>query len=48
MTEPDKSTSPGDSRPGYSAPLLVEIDTTSRVTLGKYAEDSADQGRYFE
>lgn len=35
-------------REGYSAPQLIELDTVSKVTLGKYAEDSADKGRYFE
>jgi hypothetical protein len=33
---------------GYSAPQLIELDVVSKVTLGKYAEDSADKGRYFE
>jgi len=32
----------------YVAPQLIEIDAVSKVTLGKYAEDSADKGRYFE
>ncbi|MBT2397978.1 hypothetical protein [Streptomyces sp. ISL-100] len=32
----------------YSAPQLFELDVVSKVTLGKYAEDSADKGRYFE
>ena len=32
----------------YSAPQLIELDVVSKVTLGKYAEDSADKGRYFE
>ncbi|MEU7488081.1 hypothetical protein [Streptomyces sp. NPDC042319] len=37
-----------DAPEAYSAPRLIELDVVSRVTLGKYAEDSADQGRYFE
>jgi hypothetical protein len=32
----------------YTPPVLVELDAMSEVTLGKYAEDSADKGRYFE
>ncbi len=32
----------------YVSPQLVELGETSKVTLGKYAEDSQDQGRYFE
>ncbi|MER7399690.1 hypothetical protein ABT381_29745 [Streptomyces sp. NPDC000151] len=32
----------------YRAPQLIELDVVSQVTLGKYAEDSADKGRYFE
>jgi hypothetical protein len=35
-------------REGYTAPQLIELDVVSKVTLGKYAEDSADKGRYFE
>jgi hypothetical protein len=35
-------------RPIYTPPQLIELDEVSKVTLGKYAEDSADQGRYFE
>ncbi|UQA91530.1 hypothetical protein [Streptomyces halobius] len=33
---------------GYTAPQLIALDVVSKVTLGKYAEDSADKGRYFE
>ncbi|MEV0598500.1 hypothetical protein AB0I82_04235 [Streptomyces sp. NPDC050315] len=36
------------AREAYSAPQLIELDVVSKVTLGKYAEDSADKGRYFE
>lgn len=32
----------------YEVPVVIELDATSEVTLGKYAEDSKDQGRYFE
>ena len=32
----------------YVAPQVIELDAVSVVTLGKYAEDSADKGRYFE
>ena len=32
----------------YDAPRLVELEEVAVVTLGKYAEDSADKGRYFE
>ncbi|TQK45289.1 hypothetical protein FBY35_6848 [Streptomyces sp. SLBN-118] len=35
-------------REGYTAPQLIDLDVVSKVTLGKYAEDSADKGRYFE
>lgn len=35
-------------REEYSAPQLIELDAVSKVALGKYAEDSADKGRYFE
>lgn len=35
-------------REEYSSPQLIELDAVSKVTLGKYAEDSADKGRYFE
>lgn len=44
-TETAESTEPC---PSYTAPQLIELDAVSKVTLGKYAEDSADQGRYFE
>ena len=32
----------------YLAPGLVDLGPATEVTLGKYAEDSQDQGRYFE
>jgi hypothetical protein len=32
----------------YVAPELIELDEVAVVTLGKYAEDTADQDRYFE
>jgi len=32
----------------YVTPQLIELDKVAVVTLGKYAEDSADQGKYFE
>jgi hypothetical protein len=32
----------------YVPPQLIELDEATQVTLGKYAEDSADQDRYFE
>lgn len=32
----------------YTTPVLFELEQVSNVTLGKYAEDSADKGRYFE
>jgi hypothetical protein len=32
----------------YIPPQLIDLDKAGNVTLGKYAEDSADQGRYFE
>lgn len=32
----------------YVSPELVELGETAEVTLGKWAEDSQDQGRYFE
>ncbi len=32
----------------YMTPELIELGETSEVTLGKYAEDSQDEGRYFE
>lgn len=32
----------------YEPPTLVELDEVPELTLGKYAEDSMDQGRYFE
>lgn len=37
-----------DEQEDYMAPQLIELGTTSEITLGKYAEDSQDQGRYFE
>lgn len=33
---------------GYVAPGLVDLGPATEVTLGKYAEDSQDEGRYFE
>ena len=36
------------AREEYTTPRVVELDAVSVVTLGKYAEDSADKGRYFE
>ncbi|WP_246062288.1 putative RiPP precursor [Haloactinospora alba] len=32
----------------YEAPAVVELDTADEATLGRYAEDSMDQERYFE
>jgi len=32
----------------YTAPGLVDLGPATEVTLGKYAEDSQDEGRYFE
>lgn len=32
----------------YVAPGLVDLGPATEVTLGKYAEDSQDEGRYFE
>ena len=32
----------------YEAPLLIDLGEAPEVTLGKYAEDSKDQDRYFE
>lgn len=32
----------------YTAPQVIELASVAETTLGKYAEDSADQGRYFE
>jgi hypothetical protein len=32
----------------YMAPSLVDLGPATEVTLGKYAEDSQDEGRYFE
>jgi hypothetical protein len=32
----------------YAAPGLVDLGPAAEVTLGKYAEDSQDEGRYFE
>jgi hypothetical protein len=32
----------------YAAPGLVDLGPATEVTLGKYAEDSQDEGRYFE
>ncbi|WP_107248172.1 putative RiPP precursor [Carbonactinospora thermoautotrophica] len=32
----------------YTTPQVIELDSVAVVTLGKYAEDSADQGKYFE
>ncbi|MGI5352171.1 hypothetical protein ACQEU8_28860 [Streptomyces sp. CA-250714] len=44
----EASEKPAREREGYVAPVLIEIDTVADVTLGKYAEDSQDKGRYFE
>jgi hypothetical protein len=32
----------------YAAPVLVDLGPATTVTLGKYAEDSQDEDRYFE
>jgi len=37
-----------EDREVYTAPQLVELGSVPAVTLGKYAEDSQDKGRYFE
>ena len=42
------TTTPAVSDPQYVAPGLVDLGPATEVTLGKYAEDSQDQGRYFE
>lgn len=39
---------PTDQQPAYEPPVVIELGAVSEVTLGKYAEDSADMGRYFE
>ncbi|MBO0802125.1 MAG: putative RiPP precursor [Nocardiopsaceae bacterium] len=36
------------SRARYVAPGLVDLGPATEVTLGKYAEDTQDEGRYFE
>ncbi|MBA8810317.1 lasso RiPP family leader peptide-containing protein [Promicromonospora thailandica] len=32
----------------YSTPVVADLGSVAEVTLGKYAEDSQDEGRYFE
>lgn len=32
----------------YVAPCLVDLGLATEVTLGKYAEDTQDENRYFE
>jgi hypothetical protein len=32
----------------YVAPGLVDLGPATEVTLGKYAEDTQDENRYFE
>ncbi|MGH8886952.1 MAG: lasso RiPP family leader peptide-containing protein [Egibacteraceae bacterium] len=32
----------------YVTPQVIELGEVAVMTLGKYAEDSADQGKYFE
>jgi hypothetical protein len=32
----------------YVAPGLVDLGRATEVTLGKYAEDTQDENRYFE
>ncbi|MGH8887203.1 MAG: lasso RiPP family leader peptide-containing protein [Egibacteraceae bacterium] len=32
----------------YVTPQVIQLDKVAVVTLGKYAEDSAGQGKYFE
>ncbi|MFC7308970.1 lasso RiPP family leader peptide-containing protein [Streptomyces monticola] len=34
--------------PVYEPPEVIELGSVQEITLGKYAEDSQDQGRYFE
>jgi hypothetical protein len=48
MTEQPTDETSTQTQEDYAAPQLIELDTVSKVTLGKYAEDSADKGRYFE
>ncbi len=48
MNDHTEVTQSAEPRPSYTSPQLIELDAVSKVTLGKYAEDSADQGRYFE
>lgn len=37
-----------ESQPKYATPGVMEVGEVTKVTLGKYAEDTRDQGRYFE
>lgn len=32
----------------YVTPVVADLGSVAEVTLGKYAEDSQDEGRYFE
>ncbi|WP_017539776.1 lasso RiPP family leader peptide-containing protein [Nocardiopsis halophila] len=32
----------------YEPPMVVDMGPVPEVTLGKFAEDSKDQNRYFE
>ncbi|WP_113700108.1 lasso RiPP family leader peptide-containing protein [Nonomuraea lactucae] len=32
----------------YQAPAVIPLGDVQKVTLGKYAEDSQDNNRYFE
>ncbi|WP_460753911.1 lasso RiPP family leader peptide-containing protein [Myceligenerans cantabricum] len=32
----------------YETPVVADLGSVAEVTLGKYAEDSQDEGRYFE
>ncbi|RII06964.1 hypothetical protein DSC45_34620 [Streptomyces sp. YIM 130001] len=48
MTEQPTNETATQPQEDYAVPQLIELDAVSKVTLGKYAEDSSDQGRYFE
>ncbi|GAA2112103.1 hypothetical protein GCM10009802_10080 [Streptomyces synnematoformans] len=48
MTDEQQASEIDERLDTYATPVLVELEQVSKVTLGKYAEDSADKGRYFE
>ncbi|WP_017623642.1 lasso RiPP family leader peptide-containing protein [Nocardiopsis chromatogenes] len=39
---------PAEPPDAYESPMVVDMGSVPEATLGKFAEDTKDQNRYFE